>query len=198
MKGHSGSGVSLAPASQPTRSLRQYQNALYVARNGGPNAFDTTTGWAADTSFAVSSGWWHSDVDVAPGPHSFQPTTAGYTTYSLRHVAFLAQIAQLTASSGTTDRQDATFTIVPGLADSSCYSFRSANYPTRFLRHYDYRLRLDVNDSSGPLVGPRTPPRAGRTTPAGRRSHRGRRGEPPLSGRGGWGDRPDAGGWCGR
>lgn len=27
-------------------------------------------------------------------------------------------------------------------------SFQSVNYPTRHLRHYDYQLRLDVNDGT--------------------------------------------------
>ncbi|HEY6796428.1 MAG TPA: AbfB domain-containing protein [Kineosporiaceae bacterium] len=146
--GHSGTGVSFASASHSHRYLRHYQNVLYVAADGGSAAHDSATDWAADTTFTVSSGWWHSDVDVAMGRHSFQATTAGYRAHSLRHSRFLARIAQITASSPSTDLQDATFTIVPGLADSSCYSFVSVNYPNRYLRHYSYRLRLDVKDSS--------------------------------------------------
>jgi alpha-L-arabinofuranosidase len=150
VKGHGAAGVAFAPASHRNRYLRQYQNRLYLASKGGPNPADTATGWAADTTFTVSSGWWHSDVDVALGRHSFRATTPGSTARSLRHFDFLAQISPISAGSPSIDRQDATFTIVPGLADASCYSFRSANYPTRFLRHSSYRLRLDVNDS-GPL-----------------------------------------------
>jgi hypothetical protein len=48
-------------------------------------------------------------------------------------------------ASTATDRQDATFTVVAGLANAACVSFRSANLPTRYLRHYNFRVRLDVN-----------------------------------------------------
>uniref|UniRef100_UPI003F8D8F45 Glycoside hydrolase family 43 n=1 Tax=Acetivibrio thermocellus (strain DSM 1313 / LMG 6656 / LQ8) TaxID=637887 RepID=UPI003F8D8F45 len=39
--------------------------------------------------------------------------------------------------------EDATFKMVPGLADPSYTSFQSYNYPTRYIRHYNYLLRLD-------------------------------------------------------
>ncbi|HHV29002.1 family 43 glycosylhydrolase [Acetivibrio mesophilus] len=39
--------------------------------------------------------------------------------------------------------EDATFKLVPGLADSSYTSFQSYNYPTRYIRHYEYLLKLD-------------------------------------------------------
>ncbi|WP_394813834.1 AbfB domain-containing protein [Streptomyces litchfieldiae] len=38
-------------------------------------------------------------------------------------------------------RQSATFTIVPGLADPNCYSFRDST--GRYLRHYAWELRVD-------------------------------------------------------
>ncbi|ROO86987.1 alpha-L-arabinofuranosidase B-like protein [Actinocorallia herbida] len=44
-------------------------------------------------------------------------------------------------------RKDATFEMVPGLADPASASFRSFNFPDRFLRHRDFHLFLDpVND----------------------------------------------------
>jgi hypothetical protein len=44
--------------------------------------------------------------------------------------------------------KDATFFIVPGLADGSGQSFRSVNFNTRLLRHRDFHLFLDeVNPS---------------------------------------------------
>jgi alpha-L-arabinofuranosidase len=156
VRGNSGTGVSFVSKTSPTRFLRHYANVLYVATDGGTNAYDSATNWAADTTFTVSSGWWHSDVDVALGQHSLQATTAGYTGYSLRHDNYLGQVAAITSADSATARQDATFTVLPGLADSSCYSFRSANFPTRYLRHYDYRVRLDVDDSSATFAADAT------------------------------------------
>ena len=46
-------------------------------------------------------------------------------------------------ASGGSFNADATFNRVAGLADSSWSSFTSYNYPTRYVRHYGYALRLD-------------------------------------------------------
>ncbi|GAA4955565.1 hypothetical protein GCM10023238_22730 [Streptomyces heliomycini] len=37
-------------------------------------------------------------------------------------------------------RNDATWRIVPGLADGTCYSFESRNYRAMYLRHRAYRV----------------------------------------------------------
>ncbi|HET9656091.1 MAG TPA: AbfB domain-containing protein [Kineosporiaceae bacterium] len=148
VKGNGGTGISFTSKTSPNRYLRHYANMVYVATNGGSNSYDSAGNWAADTTFRVGSPWWRSDVDVTLGRHSLQATTPGYTGYSLRHYNYLAQIDPITASSGTATLQDATFTVVAGLGDSSCYSFQSVNFPTRYLRHYNYRVQLDVNDAS--------------------------------------------------
>jgi hypothetical protein len=50
----------------------------------------------------------------------------------------------LAANDGTsTFAADATFKQVAGLADAGWVSFQSYNYPTRYLRHYSYVLRVD-------------------------------------------------------
>lgn len=38
-------------------------------------------------------------------------------------------------------KQSATFTVVPGLADANCSSFRDS--AGRYLRHWDFRVRFD-------------------------------------------------------
>ncbi|MFI0437288.1 AbfB domain-containing protein, partial [Streptomyces eurythermus] len=43
---------------------------------------------------------------------------------------------------------DSQWKLVPGLADPSGVSFQSVSHPTRYLRHYDHQLRLDVDDGS--------------------------------------------------
>ena len=35
-------------------------------------------------------------------------------------------------------------------------SFQSVNFPTRYLRHYDYQLRLDVNDGTSTFAADAT------------------------------------------
>jgi hypothetical protein len=68
--------------------------------------------------------------------------SVNFTDRYLRHRDHLAYVEPV---STTLDNQDATFTVVAGLANSACVSFRSLNFPDRYLRHYDFRLRLDVN-----------------------------------------------------
>ncbi|WP_350340471.1 AbfB domain-containing protein [Paenibacillus hexagrammi] len=40
-------------------------------------------------------------------------------------------------------KQDATFYRVQGLADSSKVSYHSYNFPTYYIRHFNYKLRID-------------------------------------------------------
>jgi hypothetical protein len=77
---------------------------------------------------------------VPTGNRSLQSVNS--TGRYVRHRDYLAYVEPV---STTADRQDATFTVVAGLANSACVSFRSANFPTRYLRHYNFRVRLDVS-----------------------------------------------------
>jgi hypothetical protein len=62
-----------------------------------------------------------------------------------RYVRHRDSLAWVEQASTTTARQDATFTIVAGLANPACVSFRSLNFPDRYLRHYNFRVRLEAN-----------------------------------------------------
>ncbi len=79
---------------------------------------------------------------------SFQVTTAGFTNRFLRHRDSLARTDAYDANSSALDRADASFRVVAGLADSSCYSIESQNYPGQFLRHQAWRVRMDKRDGS--------------------------------------------------
>lgn len=57
-----------------------------------------------------------------------------------------AAIGPVSAASSVSTRQRATFTVVRGLADARCYSFRAAD--GRYLRHYYMRLRLSADDGT--------------------------------------------------
>ena len=57
-----------------------------------------------------------------------------------------AAISPVTESSGSSTRQRATFTVVRGLADARCFSFRAAD--GRYLRHYMMRLRFSTDDGT--------------------------------------------------
>jgi hypothetical protein len=55
--GQSGTGTSFASFNFPTRFIRHYNNSLYIASNGGSNAWDSATSWAADVSWALTAPW---------------------------------------------------------------------------------------------------------------------------------------------
>jgi hypothetical protein len=57
-----------------------------------------------------------------------------------------ATLARVSASSSQVARRRATLTVVRGLADPDCVTFRTAD--GRFLRHYSFRLRLDFEEST--------------------------------------------------
>ncbi|GHH83761.1 hypothetical protein GCM10017771_11180 [Streptomyces capitiformicae] len=99
---------------------------------------------------------------VVPTLGSIDPVSGGTalptnTSRSLRSVNFpgryavvrsdsLGYLDPVTSSSTTAVKQSATFTVVPGLADGSCYSFRDAS--GRYLRHKDSRIRFDASNGT--------------------------------------------------
>ncbi|GAA0799171.1 AbfB domain-containing protein [Spirilliplanes yamanashiensis] len=77
---------------------------------------------------------------------SLRVTNAGLTGRYLRHRDGAARTDVITTAGSTTDRQDATFHVRPGLSNAACYSFESRNFPGRYLRHRGYRVYNEVPD----------------------------------------------------
>ncbi|MFD1148741.1 family 43 glycosylhydrolase [Saccharothrix hoggarensis] len=61
----------------------------------------------------------------------------------VRHQDYLGRLDAVTSGSTAQVKSDATFTVVNGLASPSCYSFQARN--GQFLRHLDWRVRLETN-----------------------------------------------------
>ncbi|MDT5032340.1 MAG: hypothetical protein QOC94_2511 [Actinoplanes sp.] len=140
--GLSGTGTSLESANLPGAYLRHRNSTGYVETGSG-------AGYNADASWVAAGGWWKSGADLPAGAaRSFKVTTAGFDTRFLRHQDSLARTDVITASSSMTAKQDGTFTVRTGLAESSCYSFESVNYPGKYLRHSNFRLRIDAGDGT--------------------------------------------------
>jgi hypothetical protein len=68
-----------------------------------------------------------------------------FPDFYIRHRNFLGEISTI---SSTLDKQDATFKIVTGLADSNCISFQSQNNPGAYLRHQEFRIKLATLENS--------------------------------------------------
>ncbi|GAA1819613.1 hypothetical protein GCM10009682_45190 [Luedemannella flava] len=60
----------------------------------------------------------------------------------------VAALAEVTTANGPTLRHAANFTVVAGLARSSCFSFRTGN--GAYLRHRNYRIYVEVDNENDP------------------------------------------------
>jgi hypothetical protein len=73
-----------------------------------------------------------------------------------RYVRHRNSLGYVEAPSTATDRSDATFTVVAGLANANCYSLRAVNAGGQYLRHDNYRLRLAADNGTAGFRGDAT------------------------------------------
>ncbi|MBX6387016.1 MAG: AbfB domain-containing protein [Microbispora sp.] len=86
---------------------------------------------------------------LTPGSSiSLRATTPGYTDRYIRHQNDVAITSVITSSSSTLDKNDATWIVRSGLANSSCVSFESRNYPGDYLRHQNFHVYRQRDDGS--------------------------------------------------
>jgi hypothetical protein len=138
-----GAGMSLESKNLPGYYLRHMNAEVWL------NQFQDTALFRNDASWAPQTGWWRSAVVVTPGDwHSVRVLTPGFDNRYIRHQDGLAFTEVVDAGSTALLKQDATWRIVAGLADASCYSFESRNFPGEFLRHSNSRVRREPLQNS--------------------------------------------------
>jgi hypothetical protein len=138
--------TALESYSTPGAFIRHYNESVYLARQGGPNPWDTATAFTEDTTWAATIPLWRSAADLPKNQAvSFRVTTPGFTDRYLRH---RDGVARTDVPGDSLSRMDATFIVRPGLADPSCYSLESRNFPGAYLRHSAFRLRLNATDNT--------------------------------------------------
>ncbi|MDG4830766.1 family 43 glycosylhydrolase [Solwaraspora sp. WMMD1047] len=69
--------------------------------------------------------------------------SVNYPGRYVRHLDFVGRLDAISSASGAQAAQDATFTVVNGLASPTCYSLQTRS--GLFLRHRDWLLRVDAN-----------------------------------------------------
>lgn len=137
------SNVSLESKNMPGSYLRHRNSELWV------EAFSDTAGYRQDATWRVAAPWWRSAVDLPLDAYrSVQVVTPGFTHRYLRHSNSLGYTEVVSSASDGVLKADATFKIVAGLADASCYSFESRNFAGHYLRHFSSRVRKDPRDGS--------------------------------------------------
>jgi hypothetical protein len=98
----------------------------------------------------LHQGTWTRTQFNAPPPQPPQKTASSFQSVNypdrfIRHKGFMGYIDPIQSD---LDRSDASFLLVPGLADKRYFSFRSVNYPDHYLRHQNFELKLHKPDGS--------------------------------------------------
>ncbi|GIK06058.1 hypothetical protein Aspvir_010176 [Aspergillus viridinutans] len=79
---------------------------------------------------------------------SLRVTTPGYTNRYLAHTGATVNTQVVSSSSSTTLKQQASWTVRTGLANSGCFSFESKDTPGSFIRHSSFVLQVNANDGT--------------------------------------------------
>lgn len=79
---------------------------------------------------------------------SLRATTACCTTRYIAHNGSTINTQIVSSSSTTALKQQASWTVRTGLANSACISFESNDTPGSFIRHYNFELVLNANDGT--------------------------------------------------
>ena len=158
--------LSLPPTSPPATSAPDGKSGLSEPQGAEGDAKETDgKGKTEDADGAKGSGSSDdkqqggakptSEPSKAPAPPKKPPSTST-TRKSVRSVNYpdrywhlrdgLIQLDQVSSRSGSETKEDSSFKVVSGLANSSCYSFRMAD--GRYVRHQNFVLRASGNDGS--------------------------------------------------
>ncbi|GAA0637835.1 hypothetical protein GCM10010174_69560 [Kutzneria viridogrisea] len=104
---------------------------------------------AANQRVLAASQWLNTPESLQIGRRvSLRVTTPGFTDRYVRHQFGLGVTSVVNGASSPLDKQDASFTVRPGLANPDCYSLQSVNFPGAYLRHSQFRLHLDDNNGT--------------------------------------------------
>jgi non-reducing end alpha-L-arabinofuranosidase len=79
---------------------------------------------------------------------SLRATTSGFTDRYIRHQNNNAVTSVISSGSPALDKNDGTWIVRRGLANNSCVSFESRNFPGDFLRHQNFQVRRQPMDGS--------------------------------------------------
>ncbi|RDL35135.1 putative alpha-L-arabinofuranosidase B [Venustampulla echinocandica] len=79
---------------------------------------------------------------------SLRATTPSFTTRYIAHTGSAVNTQVVSSSSTTALKQQASWIVRTGLANSACFSFESKDTPGSYIRHYNFELLLNANDGT--------------------------------------------------
>ncbi|MGW2724934.1 AbfB domain-containing protein [Streptomyces sp. NPDC001492] len=122
------------------------------AGRSGPSSARTSTSPSPGPHDSAAGG---SKPSKAPEPHASSPShpkpsathrSVQSVNYPDRYWHVSGDYVRLDPPASSQSRQDSTFKVVKGLADSACYSF--VTHDGKYLRHRNFLLRDEPNDGS--------------------------------------------------
>lgn len=135
--------VSLESKNMPGYYMRHRNGEVWM------EVIDDDTLSHQDATWHVVPALWKSKVRLSMNSLvSLRVARPGFTDRYIRHFDGWTFTASVSGGSDGALKRDATFRIVPGLAENSCYSFESSNFPGHYLRHSSFRIRKDPRDDS--------------------------------------------------
>ena len=137
-KGTSGMSATSPTASASTR-------ATATATGAGPKSSPSSAKPSESAPAKGSSGGSGGSDGSAQQPTTTR-TSVRSVNYPDRYWHVSDGFVKLDAPRGSESRADSTFTVVQGLANSSCYSFRTSD--GKYLRHRNFLLRADGDDGA--------------------------------------------------
>ncbi|HZU56725.1 MAG TPA: arabinofuranosidase catalytic domain-containing protein [Actinocrinis sp.] len=142
---------------QPDGTLINPQSGLCLTDPGDNTANGTQLDIEACTGGAGQQFGYLGAVALAPGAEvSFRATTACCAGDFIRHQNGRAIISPITVANSSLDKQDATWIVRPGLANSACLSFESKNYPNGYLRQTSGAVYQQQNDGTAQFASDAT------------------------------------------
>lgn len=101
----------------------------------------------------ASAGYGTTALTSGPELHtgssvSLRATTSCCTGTYITHSGENVHIQTVTSSSSESLKRQSTWIVRTGLGNSDCFSFESKDTPGRFIRHFNYQLKVHANDGS--------------------------------------------------
>ena len=119
-----------------------------VMTSGYPSYATETAVQANIVAVGYAASNCHTRSPPARASPSRPPRRAAPRTTSPTTTPTPRSCSDVTSSSSATVKDDATWIVHPGLANSSCVSFESANGSGDYIRHYNFELYLEPNDGT--------------------------------------------------
>ncbi|MET8980186.1 AbfB domain-containing protein [Streptomyces sp. NPDC004539] len=140
---------SPSPSAHPSGSASPQGGDKGTGTTGGTGTGGTTGGSGGGKTDPSTPS---TPAKPAPNNPPAQPATNPYdrsisaVNYPDRYWHVSDGLVKLDVPRGSESREDSTFTVVPGLANNSCYTFKT--HDGKYLRHRNFVLRAERNDGS--------------------------------------------------